>query len=154
MQKNAFSKENWDRPQKEVDALMDLFRQYLKEDLAELSKQKAAIHFIGNKTRFPADIRRQMNEWEDHNPADAQMHLILAMGYSGRDEIATAVKRLAEDVKAGILSSSSIDEGLVSAYLTTSDFPDPDLPKTQVNFPSSMTRLTSLRASTAPSPLP
>ena len=123
----AFSKENWDRPQKEVDALMDLFRQYLKEDLAELSKQKAAIHFIGNKTRFPADIRRQMNEWEDHNPADAQMHLILAMGYSGRDEIATAVKRLAEDVKAGILSSSSIDEGLVSAYLTTSDFPDPDL---------------------------
>lgn len=123
----AFSKENWGRPQQEVDALMNLFRKYLKEDLTELSKQKAAIHFIGDRTRFPSDIQQQMAEWEKQNAPDAQLHLILALGYSGRDEITTAVKRLAEDVKTGILPSGSIDENLVSAYLATSEFPDPDL---------------------------
>ena len=123
----AFSKENWNRPQKEVDALMDLFRHYLKEDLTELSKQNAAIHFIGDRTRFPADIQQQMAEWEAKNAPNAQLHLILALGYSGRDEMTTAAKRLAEDVKAGILSAESITEDVVSSYLATADFPDPDL---------------------------
>ena len=123
----AFSKENWNRPQKEVDALMSLFRQYLQEDLSKLAENKAAIHFIGDKTPFPKDIQQKMADWEAKNPADAQLHLILALGYGARDEITIAAKRIAEDVKAGKLSSAAIDEDVVSSYLMTANFPEPDL---------------------------
>ena len=123
----AFSKENWNRPVREVNALMDLFRQYLKADLTELKKYKAAVHFIGDRTGFPKDVQEQMAAWEKQNPAGAQLHLILALGYSGRAEIAYAAKRLAEDIKAGKVSADAVDENVMSGYMETAGFPDPDL---------------------------
>ena len=60
----AFSSENWKRPKEEVKVLMDLFRKYLKEDVAELQKKKVRVSFIGDRTRFPEDMQERMNEVE------------------------------------------------------------------------------------------
>ena len=123
----AFSKENWNRPAHEVNALIELFRQYLKEDLSELKKHKAAVHFIGDRSGFPQDVQDQMAGWEKQNPADAQLHLILALGYSGRAEIADAARRLSKDIQAGKVSADAVDEKVMASYMDTAAFPDPDL---------------------------
>lgn len=123
----AFSTENWKRPADEVNTLMDLFRQYLKKDLSELEKQSVRIHFIGDRTRFPQDIQAEMNKLEQSTQTHDQYHLILALSYSGRDEITRAVKRLAEQVKVGQLNPADITEATIGNVLDTAGIPDPDL---------------------------
>lgn len=123
----AFSTENWKRPADEVNTLMDLFRQYLKKDLSELEKQSVRIHFIGDRTRFPQDIQTQMNKLEQSTRSHDQYHLILALSYSGRDELTRAVKRLAEQVKAGQLNPADVTAQTIETALDTAGIPDPDL---------------------------
>ncbi len=123
----AFSTENWKRPADEVNTLMDLFRQYLKKDLSELEKQSVRIHFIGDRTRFPQDIQTRMNKLEQSTRLHDQYHLILALSYSGRDELTRAVKRLAEQVKAGQFNPADVTAEVIEAALDTAGIPDPDL---------------------------
>lgn len=123
----AFSTENWKRPADEVNTLMDLFRQYLKKDLSELEKQSVRIHFIGDRTRFAPDIQEEMNRLEQSTQTHDRYHLILALSYSGRDEITRAVKRLAEQVKTGQLNPADITEATIGNVLDTAGIPDPDL---------------------------
>ena len=123
----AFSTENWKRPSEEVDTLLNLFRQYLKKDLSELEKKAVRIHFIGDRKRFPQDIQDEMNRLEKITFEHDKYHLILALSYSGRDELKRAVQKLITHVKDGILEPSDISEETIVEMLDTAGIPDPDL---------------------------
>lgn len=123
----AFSSENWKRPKEEVKVLMDLFRKYLKEDVAELQKKKVRVSFIGDRTRFPEDMQDRMNEVERETSEYHDFHVILALSYGARDDIITAIKRIALDVMDRKYMISAIDEKIINEALSTHDIPYPDL---------------------------
>lgn len=123
----AFSTENWKRPQEEVDAIMDLLRDYLKESLKDFKKENIRTRFIGDFEPLAADIRALMAEAEDSTRDKTGMTLNIAINYGGRHEIAQAVRRIAEEVQAGTLSPGEIDEDHLNRRLYTAGQPDPDL---------------------------
>lgn len=125
----AFSTENWKRPQDEVDALMNLFRTYLKEAAETMVARGVAVRILGDLSVLPADIQRQIDEV--HALADTlgedAATASLCINYGGRDEIKNAVRALAHDVQAGRLRPEDITEDTISAHLYTAHMPDPDL---------------------------
>ena len=123
----AFSTENWKRPQEEVDALMDLLRQYLKSDLKELQDKKVRILFIGERQMLPKDIVTAMNKMEAETAENDAMTLCLAISYGARAEIVNAAKKIATLVKRKDLAVDDIDEKVFSDMLYTQGIPDPDL---------------------------
>ena len=123
----AFSTENWKRPAAEVAVLMDLFKSYLDKDVAELQKKDIRIHFIGDRTRFTAEIQQQMKRIEEATRGDEAYHLILALSYSGRDELVRAMRRFGKDVQSGLRNPDDLTEEAAASYLDTAGLPDPDL---------------------------
>ncbi len=123
----AFSTENWKRPKAEVDTLIDLFRQYMNEDVRELQKQRIRVSFIGDRERFPADMVHRMNEIERETAAFSDFRVILALNYGGRDDLIFAMKKIASDILDRKYLISGIDENKVRAALSTHDTPYPDL---------------------------
>lgn len=125
----AFSTENWKRPQDEVDALMNLFRTYLKEAAETMRARGVAVRVLGDLSVLPADIQAQIDEV--HALADTlgedAATASLCINYGGRDEIKNAVRALARDVQAGRLRPEDITEDAISAHLYTAHMPDPDL---------------------------
>ena len=125
----AFSTENWKRPQDEVDALMNLFRTYLKEAAETMVARGVAVRVLGDLSVLPADIQRQIDEV--HALADTlgedAATASLCINYGGRDEIKNAVRALAHDVQAGRLRPEDITEDTISAHLYNAHMPDPDL---------------------------
>ncbi len=125
----AFSTENWKRPKDEVEALMNLFRNYLKEAAETMNSKGVAVKVIGNMGPLPDDLKKQI---EDTNAlADRQGNEVpvatLCVNYGGRDEIKNAVRRLAFDVKEGRLDPEDVTEDAISERLYTVGMPDPDL---------------------------
>ena len=123
----AFSSENWNRPKEEVKVLMDLFRKYMKEDVAELQKKKVRVSFIGDRARFPEDMQERMNEVERETAEYNDFHVILALSYGARDDMIAAIKRIAMDVMDRQCMISNIDEEVVNNALSTHGIPYPDL---------------------------
>ncbi len=123
----AFSSENWNRPKEEVNVLMDLFRKYMKEDVAELQKKKVRVSFIGDRTRFPEDMQERMNEVERETADYNDFHVILALSYGARGDMITAIKRIAMDVVDRQCMISNINEQVVNDALSTHGIPYPDL---------------------------
>ena len=123
----AFSSENWKRPKEEVKVLMDLFRKYMKEDVAELQKRKVRVSFIGDRTRFPEDMQERMNEVERETANYNDFHVILALSYGARDDMIAAIKRIAMDVMDRQYMISAINEQVVNDALSTHGIPYPDL---------------------------
>lgn len=123
----AFSTENWNRPKDEVDALMKLLRQYMKNSLQRASKNNMCVRVIGDKTRLNDDIRTSIEELEAATKDNTGLHFTIAINYGGRDEIRRAVTKLAERVEKGELKPSDITEGLIEQELDTHGLPDPDL---------------------------
>lgn len=123
----AFSTENWNRPQDEVDALMKLLRNYMKNCLKRAAKNNMCVKVIGDKTKLADDIKAQIEELEEATKNNTGLHFQIALNYGSRDEIIRAIKNLAEDVKAGKMESSEITEEVFSDYLDTKGIPDPDL---------------------------
>lgn len=123
----AFSSENWSRPKEEVKVLMDIFRKYMKEDVAELQKKKIRVSFIGDRTRFPEDMQERMNEVERETAEFDSFHVILALSYGARDDMIAAIKRIAMDVIDRQYMISNIDENVVHNALSTHGIPYPDL---------------------------
>ena len=123
----AFSTENWQRPKDEVKTLMDLLRQYLKSDLAELHKHGIRIRFIGERYMLDKDIVESMEQLEQNTADNKGMTLILAVSYGSRQEIVAAVRKVAAMVKKGDISESDVDIDLISDMLYTKDVPDPDI---------------------------
>lgn len=123
----AFSTENWNRPQEEVDALMKLLRNYMKNCLKTAEKNRMCVRVLGDKSRLEEDIRQRINELEEATAGNDGLHFQIAINYGSRDEITRAVRRLAEQVEAGALRSDGITERLLSECLDTHGIPDPDL---------------------------
>lgn len=126
----AFSTENWKRPQEEVNAIMELFREYLKEAderSAENEEKGITLRFIGDKKGIPEDIVALMTHIENISSDKSKVVLNIAINYGGRHEIVNAVREIAEKVKSGEMNSADIDENTISEYLYTKNLPDPDL---------------------------
>jgi undecaprenyl diphosphate synthase len=123
----AFSSENWGRPAEEVDALMKLFLGALDREVEELHRRGVRIRFIGDRERFSASIAQRMQRAEQHTAANTTMTLSIAASYGGRQDIAQACRALAQEVAAGRLDPSLIDESLLSSHVALADLPAPDL---------------------------
>lgn len=122
----AFSSENWLRPKEEVQTLMGLFKDYLKNDVQKLLEEKVRISFIGDRTRFELEIQNRMNEIEQVSKDMKDFHVVLALSYGARDDIVFAVKKIAQETLAGNLSIDSIDSSVIKQNLSTQNIPDPD----------------------------
>ncbi len=122
----AFSTENWKRPNDEVDAIMNLFRQYIDE-AREHFLEETRIVFLGDKSALADDLRKQMNDIEEDTKDFDKMTLLLAINYGGRDEIKNAAKLIAQKVKNGELDPEDITEDTVAKNLYTYGYPDVDL---------------------------
>lgn len=123
----AFSTENWQRDKSEVDALMDLLRQYLKSELKEIQENGVRILFIGERAMLAPDIVEQMNKIEHDTKANDKMTLCIALSYGARLEIVNAARKIASLAQKGDISTAEIDEKMFSDMLYTKDIPDPDL---------------------------
>ncbi len=122
----AFSTENWSRPQEEVDAIMNLLRKYL-HDAFGFKDENIKINFIGERSRLDDDIVKLMEEIEETSKNNTGLILNVAVNYGGRDEIASAARRIAKDVKDGRIDEKDIDENLFSSYTYTAGQPEVDL---------------------------
>lgn len=122
----AFSTENWKRPDDEVQSIMKLFEKYLDE-LDDFLKEHVRIRFIGDRSMLTETLQAKMKRSEELSKDYDLMTLILAINYGGRDEITNAVKLIAEDVKAGNIEPSEINENLIQSRLYTAEIPDVDL---------------------------
>lgn len=123
----AFSTENWKRPPDEVEAIMNLLRDYLKESLADFKKENIITRFIGDLEPLAPDIRALMAEAEESTAHKTGMVLNIAINYGGRLELAQAARQIARDVRDGKLSPEEVDEETVAARLYTAGQPDVDL---------------------------
>lgn len=123
----AFSTENWNRPQDEVDALMKLLRNYMKNCLQTAKKNRMCVKVLGEKSRLDEDIRARIQELEEATKDNDGLHFQIAINYGGRDEIVRAARRLAEKVEKGELAASRITEEALSDCLDTAGIPEPDL---------------------------
>jgi undecaprenyl diphosphate synthase len=123
----SFSSENWSRPRSEILDLMALLRRFIRNDLADLHRNNVRVRVIGERESLDPDIARLLEEAESLTRANTGLVLVVAFNYGARQEIARAVRRLAEDVEAGRLRPEAITEDLLASRLDTSDLPDPDL---------------------------
>ncbi len=123
----AFSTENWKRTQKEVAGLMSLFRRYIQKEAEDLFRRGVRVRFIGDRVRLEPKLVDLMDELELLTAGNDRVHLTIALNYGGRDEVARAARRMAQDVEAGRLKARDVNEETLPRYLDTCVLPDPDL---------------------------
>lgn len=123
----AFSTENWNRPKEEVDALMTLLRNYMKNCLKTAEKNRMCVRVLGDKSGLDEDIRNSIDELEKATADNDGLHFQIAINYGGRDEIRRAVLEIAKQVKEGSLNPADISEDMISKHLDTRGIPEPDL---------------------------
>jgi undecaprenyl diphosphate synthase len=123
----AFSTENWDRPEYEVIGLMELLVDTIKKETPDLKKNNIRLHVIGDIKMLPENARNQLLEVLAETKDNTGLNLIMALSYSSRWELMNAVKNIAFDVKSGKIDPALITQDTLQAYLTTSEFPDPEL---------------------------
>lgn len=123
----AFSTENWKRPKAEVDALMALLLDYLKNAERELGGRSIRIKVIGNPIGLSGEIQEQIKRVEKVTASNTGLQLNIALNYGGREEIVHAMKEIARDVASGKLRAQDIEEKTLSERLYTTGMPDPDL---------------------------
>ncbi len=123
----AFSSENWRRPAGEVLDLTGLLRHYVRNEVAELHAEGVQMRFIGDRTRFDADIQADLRNAEQKTAGNSRLTLIVALSYGARAEIVAAARRVADAALAGTLDPEALTEERFSDFLDTADIPDPDL---------------------------
>ena len=123
----AFSTENWNRSQDEVDALMKLLRNYMKTCLKTAAKNDMKVRALGDLMGLDDDIRNRILELQEATKNNGGLNFQNAINYGSRDEITRAVKRLAADCAERRLRPEQIDETVIESYLDTHGIPDPDL---------------------------
>ena len=123
----TFSTENWNRPAAEVTALMELLVRTIRREVDRLQENNIRVRTLGELDRLPKRAAAEMREAETITASNTRMTLNLALSYSGRWEIASAARKLAEAVREGRLDPSQIDEATFEAHLDTAGMPDPDL---------------------------
>lgn len=123
----AFSTENWNRPKEEVDALMELLVNTIRKEVEELKKKNVKLHVIGDFASLPEVCQKELNEAKEMTAENTGLNLILALSYSARWEIVEASKKIARDIKDGKLKEEDVSDDVFKKYLTTAEFPDPEL---------------------------
>ena len=123
----AFSSENWRRPAGEVLDLTGLLRHYLRTEIAELGANGVRLRFIGDRSRFEADIQGDLEEAERTTAVNTRLNLTVALSYGARAEIAAAARAMADAARAGMLDPDGTDEAAFAGFLFTAGMPDPDL---------------------------
>jgi undecaprenyl diphosphate synthase len=123
----AFSTENWNRPKAEVEGLMELLVNTLKQEIGTLTENQVKLKTIGDTSHLPGDCQKNLQWAIDQTKNNQGLTLILALSYSGRWEILQAVKKMAEEVKSGKIQPSDITEKTFENFLETSGIPDPEL---------------------------
>jgi len=123
----AFSTENWQRPRKEVEALMMLLNKFLRSEKAEMIENNIRLHAIGQVDRLPAFVRETLHQTMTATKENTALNLVLALSYGGRTEIVRMVREVAERTKRGLVDPESITAEMVADHLYTHNIPDPDL---------------------------
>ena len=123
----AFSTENWDRPEYEVTGLMELLVDTIKKEVPTLNKNNIKLHVIGDIQMLPENARAELKEAIAETAANTGLNLIMALSYSSRWELVDAVKHIAKDVQDGKIVPNEITQHTLQQYLSTRDFPDPEL---------------------------
>jgi undecaprenyl diphosphate synthase len=123
----GFSSENWKRPQTEIADLMGLLRNYIREDLEQLHRNKVEVRVIGARTHLEPDIVELIEHAQMRTRGNNGLKLTIAFNYGGQDEIVDAARRIAADAASGKLKPEAIDKDVFATYLATSGLPDPDL---------------------------
>ncbi len=123
----AFSTENWDRPQHEVSGLMELLVDTIKNEVPTLNKNNIKLHVIGDMDMLPPSARQELKEALGETASITGLNLVMALSYSSRWELVNAVKNIAVDVKKGKVQPEDITQDTLQKYLSTSQFPDPEL---------------------------
>ena len=123
----AFSTENWNRPQSEVDALMTLLRNYMKTCLKTAEKNRMKVRVIGDKTRLDDDIRTRIKALEEASKNNDGLNIQITINYGSRDEMVRAMRKMMKDCETGKITSDEVTEEVFESYLDTHGIPDPDL---------------------------
>jgi len=123
----AFSTENWDRPEYEVNGLMELLVETIRKEVPTLNKNNIRLHVIGDINMLPVLARKELDEAILETGSNTGLNLIMALSYSSRWEINNAIIKIAEAVKENKLQPQDITTETVQKYLCTSEFPDPEL---------------------------
>jgi len=123
----TFSTENWNRPQREVNALMGLLLNTINIEVQELNKNNVCLKTIGDVDQLPLKTKKGIEDGKELTKNNTGLKLCLALSYGSRQEIINGVKKISEKVKNGIMGIEQIDENSFSNELYTSEFPDPDL---------------------------
>ncbi|WP_298392854.1 isoprenyl transferase [Flavobacterium sp.] len=123
----AFSTENWNRPKLEVDTLMKLLVSSLRKELKTLQENDIRLNSIGNLSKMPKSILKELNEVIEKTKNNSRMTLTLALSYGSREELLNVVKNISDKVKNNIISIDAIDESIINEHLYTHNLPDVDL---------------------------
>lgn len=123
----AFSTENWDRPEYEVSGLMELLVDTIHKEVPTLNKNNIRLHVIGAMEMLPEAAKKELDEALQETSVNNGLNLIMALSYSSRWEITNAMNRIAVAVKEGRLEPGEITQDTLRQYLSTCDFPDPEL---------------------------
>ena len=123
----AFSTENWNRPDNEVNALMKLLRDYLKTCIKRANKNNMKVRVIGDITGLSEDLQEKIVELEKASKDNTGINFTIALNYGSRDEMVRAMRHMADDLSSGNLSKDEITEEVFNGYLDTKELPDADL---------------------------
>lgn len=123
----TFSTENWERPDAEVDALMELLIHTVQEEKETLMENDIRLRTIGDLSELPPACQKALKQTKADTADNDRMSLTLALSYSGRSELVQAMQALAQKVQQGNLQPEDIDDSVIEAQLDTAGMPDPDL---------------------------
>ena len=123
----AFSSENWQRPEKEVSALMELFVSSLQNEIQPLHENGIRINFLGQMEKFQPKLKASIQSAQKLTHDNNNLVLNVALSYGGRWDIAQACRTLCERVESGEIDAQKIDEAMLSQHLATYPFDEPDL---------------------------
>ena len=123
----AFSRENWQRPKKEIELLLDLFISSLESEVKDLHENNIKLNFIGETDKFSEKLKKSMSESESLTSNNSKLTLNVALNYSGRWDIYNALLSIMDDIASKKITKNEINEELINKKLSLADYDEPDL---------------------------
>ena len=123
----AFSRENWQRPKKEVELLLDLFISSLESEVKDLHENNIKLNFIGETDKFSEKLKKSMSKSESLTSNNSKLTLNVALNYSGRWDIYNALLSIIDDMTAKKITKNDVNEELINTKLSLADYDEPDL---------------------------
>lgn len=123
----AFSSENWQRPEQEVNGLMAILKKYLESELPRMQKNDIRLLSIGDRQRLPEAVRESLERGIKVTSANSKLTLNLALSYGSRNEIVRAVQRISKLCAQGVMAPEDVTDQTISENLDTCSLPDPEL---------------------------